>query len=175
MDTISRENNSFLPLAGVIAGALALLLAIVALFKLSKTGSEITTLKEDLNSRVASMESQVGQAAQTASEAKNGINSLQRGTQDGFNAVADQLASVRTEIAKLQESLTKPKAAATANGGAAKAPAVAGPDEYIVKSGDTGMKIAKANGVSIGDLQAVNPGINWNKLKVGDKVKLPKK
>jgi LysM repeat protein len=174
MDTISRENNSFLPLAGVIAGALALLLAIVALFKLSAAGKEITALKEDINSRIMSMESQVSSAAQTASEAKNGINSLQRGTQDGFNAVADQLAAVRVEITKVQEAMTKPKAAAAA-GGAAKGPVVAGPDEYVVKSGDTGMKIAKANGVSIADLQAVNPSVNWTKLKPNDKVKLPKK
>jgi LysM repeat protein len=37
------------------------------------------------------------------------------------------------------------------------------------------MKIANANGVSIGALQAVNPGVNWNGLKVGQKIKLPKK
>jgi LysM repeat protein len=177
MDTISRENNSFLPLAGVIAGALALLLAIVALFKLSASGKEIAKLNEDLNSRIMSMESQVSQAASDASSAKGSFSNLQRDTQAGFNAVADQLSSIRGEIAKLQESVTKPRAAATAaNGKAAKEPAVAGPDEYIVKAGDTsGTKIAKANGVSIGDLQAVNPGVNWNKLKIGDKLKLPKK
>ena len=157
MDTISRENNSFLPLAGVIAGALALLLAIVALFKLSAAGKETVALKEDVNSRIMSMESQVSSAASAAESARSSIT-----------------RSVRGDPAKIQESLTKPKAAAAA-GGAAKAPAVAGPDEYIVKSGDSGMKIARANGVSIADLQAVNPGINWNKLKVVDKLKLPKK
>ena len=47
--------------------------------------------------------------------------------------------------------------------------------EYIVKGGDTGMKIATANGVSVADLQAVNPGVNWGGLKVGQKLKLPKK
>jgi LysM repeat protein len=52
---------------------------------------------------------------------------------------------------------------------------VAGPGEYVVKSGDTGVKIARANSVAIGDLQAVNPGVNWNSLKVGQKVKLPQK
>jgi LysM repeat protein len=172
MDTISRENNSFLPLAGVIAGALALLLAIVALFKLSAAGKEIVALKEDVNSRIMSMESQVSSAASAAESARNSVTRLGSETQTAFQSVANELGSVRGEIAKLQESLTKPKAAAA---GAAKTPAVAGPDEYIVKSGDTGMKIAKANGVSIGDLQSVNPGVNWTKLKVGDKVKLPKK
>lgn len=56
---------------------------------------------------------------------------------------------------------------------AAAGPAVAGPGEYVVKSGDTGTKIAKANGVSISALTAVNPGVNFSKLKVGQKLKLP--
>jgi LysM repeat protein len=173
MDTISRENNSVLPLAGVIAGALALLLAVVALFKLSSTGKEIAQLK-DLESRVASVEAQVGTTATTARDAANFARTLESQVNGAFTEVSNQLASVRAEIAIVKESLTKPKPAATA-AGAAKGPVVAGPDEYIVKSGDTGMKIARANGVSIGDLQAVNPGLNWTKLKVGDKVKLPKK
>ncbi len=174
MDTISRENNSVLPLAGVIAGALALLLAVVALFNLSSTGKEIARLNEDLGSRMSSMESQVSSATASAESARSFSRGLESQVNAAFSEVSNQLGSVRGEIAKIQESLTKPKPAATA-AGAAKGPVVAGPDEYIVKSGDTGMKIARANGVSIADLQAVNPGLNWTKLKVGDKVKLPKK
>ena len=49
------------------------------------------------------------------------------------------------------------------------------PDEHIVAGGDTGAKIARAKGVSLADLQAVNPGVDWAKLKVGQKIKLPKK
>jgi LysM repeat protein len=52
---------------------------------------------------------------------------------------------------------------------------VAGPDEYIIKSGDTGAKIARERGVSLADLQTVNPGVNWTRLAVGQKIKLPKK
>jgi LysM repeat protein len=175
MDTISRENNSVLPLAGVIAGALALLLAVVALFKLSSAGKEIAQLKEDLGSRMSSMESQVSAAASAAESARSFSRGLESQVNAAFTEVSNQLASVRAEIAIVKESLTKPKPAAAGAGAAAKGPVVAGPDEYIVKSGDTGMKIARANGVSIADLQAVNPGLNWTKLKVGDKVKLPKK
>ncbi len=174
MDTISRENNSFLPLAGVIAGALALLLAIVALFKLSAAGKEITALKEDINSRIMSMESQVSSAASTAESVRGSVTRLSSDTQTAFQSVANELGSVRAEITKLQESLTKPKAAA-GPGGAAKAPAVAGPGEYIVKSGDIPSKIAKANGVTSADLISVNPGVNWKSLKVGQKLKLPQK
>ena len=175
MDTISRENNSFLPLAGVIAGALALLLAIVALFKLSASGKEIAALKEDINSRIMSMESQVSGAASTAESVRGSVNRLSSDTQTAFQSVANEIGSVRADIAKLQESLTKPKAAPAAGGGA-KTPAVAGEGEYIVKTGDvSGAKIARDNGVSLSDLMAVNPGVNWTRLKVGDKLKLPRK
>jgi LysM repeat protein len=37
------------------------------------------------------------------------------------------------------------------------------------------MKIANANKVSVKDLQAVNPSVNWNKLSAGQKIKLPAK
>ena len=54
-------------------------------------------------------------------------------------------------------------------------PAVAGPGEYIVKPGDTGVKIAHASGCSLTDLESVNPGVSWTHLKVGEKLKLPEK
>jgi LysM repeat protein len=54
-------------------------------------------------------------------------------------------------------------------------PVVAGPGEYVVKAGDSGAKIARANGCSLTDLQKVNPNVNWTKLKPGDKIKLPAK
>ena len=52
---------------------------------------------------------------------------------------------------------------------------VAGPGEYVVKAGDTFAKIARANGCSISDIAAVNPGVESSKLKVNQKLKLPKK
>ena len=64
---------------------------------------------------------------------------------------------------------------ATKDGKKGGGPVVAGPGEYVVKAGDGGAKIAKANGVSLSDLQAVNPGVEWTKLKPGQKVKLPAK
>lgn len=41
MDTISRENNSYLPVAGVIVGVLALVLSGVALAKISSAKKEM--------------------------------------------------------------------------------------------------------------------------------------
>lgn len=171
MDTISRENTSYLPVAGVIVGVLALVLAGVALAKVSSTSKTVAAHTEQLT-RMDTLESEVRTAATASDKASSAVSALQRSTQDAFNAVSLELGNVKGEITKLQESAKAPRAAAK---GAAAGAAVAGPGEYVVKAGDTGAKIARANNVSLPDLIAVNPGVNWSKLKVGDKVKLPKR
>ncbi len=172
MDTISRENTSYLPVAGVIVGVLALVLAGVALAKVSSTSKTVAAHTEQLT-RMDTLESEVRTAATASEKASSAVSALQRSTQDAFNAVSLELGNVKGEITKLQESAKAPRAAA--KGAAAGGAAVAGAGEYVVKAGDTGAKIARANNVSLPDLIAVNPGVNWSKLKVGDKVKLPKR
>jgi len=177
MDTISRENTSYLPVAGVIVGVLALVLAGVALAKVSSTSKTVSAHTEQL-ARLDTMEAEL-RSATTASErasekAGTAVSALQRSTQDAFNAVSLELGNIKGEVAKLQES-SKAPARVAASGAKAAGPVVAGPNEYVVKGGDTGAKIARANNVSLPDLLAVNPGVNWSKLKVGDKVKLPKR
>lgn len=49
------------------------------------------------------------------------------------------------------------------------------PDEYVVKLGDNGAKIAQNLGTSIPQLQTANPGVNWSGLKVGQKLNVPVK
>jgi LysM repeat protein len=44
--------------------------------------------------------------------------------------------------------------------------------EYIVKLGDGGAKIAHEQGITLADLQVLNPGVNWTKLKVGMKIRI---
>lgn len=170
MDTISRENNSLLPVGGIIVGVLALLLSGYAAISLSKVNR---TLNEQATrvGRIDVVESTSSSAAAAAEKAAKDIQSLTRSTQDAFNLVSTELSSLRTSVTKLEESSKRPAAVAKKGGEAV----VAGPDEYIVKSGDTGMRIAAAHGIPVGDLQAVNPGVNWNSLKVGQKLKLPKK
>lgn len=184
MDTISRENNSILPIAGVLVGVLALLLSGVALVKLSSANKSIDSLKESMT-KIDSVEAEVRSAASSADQAKSAadnanrqIAATQRDTNNAFSTVASELTNIKAEIEKLHA----PKAAAAAPGAkgekgekAEKAAPVAGEGEYLVKSGDSGVKIAKAHGVSLEDLKAVNPGVNWSGLKVGQKVKIPKK
>lgn len=172
MDTISRENNSVMPVVGVALGALALLLSIFALVGNSKLSKKVPEGLADSVAKIDVIENEARSATSAAERANTGISSLSRSSQDAFNAVAGQIQEVRGEVEKMKESAKPTKAAA---GGKDKGPVVAGPGEYIVKAGDTCSKIAKANGVSPADVQAVNPGVNWSKLKVGEKLKLPAK
>lgn len=178
MDPISRESSpSYLPVAGLIAGVLGLLLGVVALVNASKASSRAAAYTDEKvaaqAARLDGIEASASSASANADRAVNSIVSLQRSTNEAFTTVAGELTKVNTELAKVQDAASSRSTKAPA--GAASAPAVAGPDEYVVAGGDTGMKIARAKGVSLADLQAVNPGVNWNALKVGQKIKLPKK
>ena len=172
MDTISRENNSMIPVAGIIVGVLALIVGGYAAVKASSL-QKIVTAQEEKVAKIDGIESQLGQVAATADKAAKDIASLSRSTQDAVTQIGNALSDQAGRITKIEEAQKKPVAAV--KGGKSSGPVVAGPDEYVVKSGDTGAKIARANGVSLGDLLAVNPGVNWNKLHKDQKIKLPAK
>jgi LysM repeat protein len=169
MDTISRENNSMLPVGGIIVGVIAWLLGGYSAIKLSSVGKALAAHEEKL-AKVDSLESQVSSTAATADKASRDLAALTRSTQDAFNQVGAELGNLRAGITKLEESAKAP-----ARGGKGGAPAVAGPDEYIIKAGDTFAKIARAQGTTIDAMQQVNPGVDSSKLKIGQKIKLPKK
>jgi LysM repeat protein len=172
MDTISRENNSMLPVAGVVVGVLSLLIGGYAVIKASSLQKTVAAHEEKI-AKIDGIESQLGSVSAAADKSARDVSSLSRTTQDAFNTVAADLGNIHASITKLEESQKRP-APAAAKGGA-KEPAVAGPDEYVIKGGDTGAKIARAQGVSLADLMSVNPGVSWTSLKVGQKIKLPKK
>ncbi len=182
MDTIPRESSpSYLPIAGLIAGLVGLLLGGIALANASKANKAAqaalaaTEAVAGQATRIDAIEASVSTAAANADSALRNFSSLRSSTQENFNVVATELSKTNSEISKLQEAATR-TASAPRTGGttASTGPVVAGPGEYVVKSGDTGYKIATANGVSVADLQAVNPGVNWNRLNIGQKLKLPR-
>lgn len=44
---------------------------------------------------------------------------------------------------------------------------------YEVVAGDTGSKIAQSFGISLSALQSANPGVNWRRLQIGQKLNIP--
>jgi LysM repeat protein len=171
MDTISRESNSsYLPVAGVLVGGLALILGIVALVKV---GSLSKRVPEDLQDKLTSLDSDTRNAAAAADKASKGVDSLQRSTQAAFDQIGPEVVTLKDSVKKLEDSAKAHAAARAAHAGAAGGgdAAAAGPGEYVVKPGDTGTKIAHETGVSISQLESLNAGIDWKHLKVGQKLK----
>ena len=174
MDTISRENNSMLPVGSIIVGVVALLVGIFALVQASKANKLVAEHQAKID-QIDGIQQQAANAAAAADKANTNLTKLNQETQNAFNTVSNVIAGLQGSVTKLEEAAKKPAVAATKGGKKGGAPVVAGPGEYVVKSGDTGMKIARANGVSLSALETVNPGVNWGRLHVGEKIKLPKK
>lgn len=169
MDTISRENNSMLPMGGVIIGVVALVLGGYSVVALSKVKATLAQ-QADKVAKIDDIANQVAAAAQTSDKAARDITTLQNSTQAAVNQLGTELATLDEKVKHIEESHV-----AKAAKGPKGEPAVAGPGEYIVKPGDSGSKIARANGCSLADLTSVNPGVSWTHLKVGEKLKLPEK
>lgn len=162
-----------LPFGAIILGGIALLLGGYSAIALSKVNKTIAEQDAKL-ARIEAVEASANQAASAAEGLKKQYNDLRSQTQAGFDQVGPLLGKLQESVTKLEEATKRPAPAAAA-GKKGGEPAVAGPGEYVVRPGDSGMKIANANGVTLGNLQAVNPGVNWNALKPGQKLKLPKK
>ena len=173
MDTISRENNpSILPIVGVGLGVVACILAAVAIAKASPV-KKLSAEVDNLNNQVQSVSGDISAAKSEASRASSMVNNLATKSQDAFNQVTAALETMRGDINKLAALKTAPasKGAAAKDGAAEKA----GPGgDYTIKAGDTPAKIARAHGVTTDAIMAANPGLEPTKLKVGQKINLPK-
>lgn len=193
MDTIARENTSYLPVAGVIVGVLALVLAGVALAKVSSAKKDFDERISAQSTKLDEADSKAANALAVADGSKQSLNKLAGEIQAAFATVSTEIGGLRGDLTKVQE-VTKPapKAVAAGTKAAPGTPAdkAANPTEktsttgraetsangfYVIRQNDTLAKIAKANGISLSKLQAANPSVDANKLKVGQKIKLPTK
>ena len=84
-------------------------------------------------------------------------------------AMAADNAAIQKAIGDIQAVLKKPAVAPAGNGGSKNVTAGAG--EYIVAKGDTLGGIAKKVGLSLKQLQDLNPSVNPNKMQIGQKLK----
>ena len=159
-----------LPAIGVVLGAVALVVAAWSALSLSKVKATLATHEEKL-SHLDDIQTQVSAVSEKTDKVKASLDQMGDSVQKAFNSVASSIGNLQGELTKLQESRVAPAHGAKGHGG----PAVAGPGEYVVKSGDTLAKIARANGCSLSDLQSVNPGVDSKHLRVGQKLKLPQK
>lgn len=176
MDTLSRDSNnsgSILPLVGVIAGGLALILAAVALAQLSTLKKTVASHEEGI-AKIATVENEV--RAQ-ATKAESDMKGLSSGIQNALNSVGTTIGEINAKIAKIEEA-QKARAVAPAGKGGAPAAVTGKVDangNYIVAPGDSLTKIAKKFATSVDRIEAENPGLNAKSMKIGQKIKIPKK
>lgn len=173
MDTLSRDSNgsgSVLPLVGVIAGGLALVLSITALFKLSTLQKAVAAHDAEI-AKIATLESDV---RATATKADTDVKSLRAGIQTTFDQVGAEIGTINAKIAKIEEAQKARAAAPAAKGGAAAPTGQRNADgTYTIGSGDTLAKVARKFGVKLDAIEAENPGLDPAKLKVGQKIRIP--
>jgi LysM repeat protein len=177
MDTLSRDSNSsgsVLPLVGVIAGALALVLSATALFKLSTLQKTVIAHGEAIDTKLPALEASVNAAA---AKNESDIKGLRTGVQSALDQVGGEIGTINAKLTKMEEAMKKPAPAAGAKGaaGGVVTGTVDANGNYSVAPGDNLSKIAKKFATRVDAIEAENPGLDPTKLKVGQKIKIPKK
>src|SRR5215207_11258339 len=86
MDTISRENNSMLPVGAIIVGVIALLLGGYAAITLSKVNRTLAE-QEAKFGKLEQIEATANTAANASEKAAKEYQGLRTSTQEAFNQV----------------------------------------------------------------------------------------
>ena len=175
MDTLSRDSNnsgSILPLVGAIAGGLALVLSIVALVKLTTLQKTVASQADEV-AKISTIENEVRAAA---AKSDTDIKGLRTGIQSALDQVGGEIGTINAKLTKIEEAMKKPAPAAGGKGGAGVVTGTVDANgNYVVAAGDTLSKIAKKFATKVDALEAENPGLDPKTLKVGQKIKIPKK
>jgi LysM repeat protein len=184
MDTPSSpKSGSYLGIVVGILAVIAVVLAAVALSKVSALSKKLDDVAA-LAARVDSMEASVKRVSDDS--AKN-VNNLRATYERYFEQINIEFANLRTQINKVsldtKEMMDKvasgpaPKSSGgSGSGGPTVAPGTLSEDgTYVIKGGDTLGKVATQFGISLAELQAANPSVDSRKLKVGQKIVIPKK
>ena len=161
-DSISSSSSeSKLPLIvgilGFALGAAGLVLGIKAKGAAQLAGDDAALAKTQVSELGATLASKANAADVQALQAD--LAATKQLTEANEKALADR-------IAELQKVAAAPKS------GTNNKPATpAGPGEYVVAKGDTLGAIARKVGLSVKALQDLNPGVNPNKMQIGQRLK----
>jgi LysM repeat protein len=176
MDTLSRDSSSsssVLPLVGVIAGALGLILAIVALVKITTLQKTVAAHELEIP-KIVTIE---GDLRAATAKSESDLRGLREGVQNALRDIGTALGERDAKIAKLEEAMKARAVAPAGKNGAAPAPTgVLNADgTYTIGPGDTFSKIARKFAVKMDAIEAENPGLDPAKLRPGQKIRIPKK
>jgi 2',3'-cyclic-nucleotide 2'-phosphodiesterase/3'-nucleotidase len=125
---------------------------------------------------------QTAKAASTAAnESKTRFTGLSTDTQRAFDQVTSEFSSLRTTVNRLTTDMQamsdgspRPSSSGPSVGPSGPAPGSLSADGvYVIKSGDTLAKIGAEFGVSWQEIMRVNPGVNPNRLRIGQEILIP--
>ena len=159
----SSSSESKLPLIvgilGFALGAAGLVLGIKAKGAAQEAGAKA----EDAQAKVAELGAAIAGKANAAD-----VQALRADLDKGLADAAINEKNLKEEIEKLQKVASAPKAGPKGDGKAATPP---GPGEHVVAKGETLGSIAKKAGISVKALQDLNPGVNPNRMQIGQRLK----
>ena len=158
----SSSSESKLPLIvgilGFALGAAGLVLGIKAKGAAQAASDEAAAAKTSV--------SELGAALAGKANAAD-VQAVRADLDKGLADVATNEKTLADQIAALQKVASAPKPT-SGNGKPTNPP---GPGEYAVAKGDTLGSIAKKVGLSVKALQDLNPGVNPNRMQIGQKLK----
>ena len=165
-DSISSSSSeSKLPLivgiVGFALGAAGLVLAVKAKSSAEAAADAADTAKQSAADVSAALVQKA--SAADVSAIKDELISIKQGIDTNNKIYNDAIANLTAGL--------KAKAAAPTTGGAGSKAVVAGPGSYAVQKGDTLSGIANKSGISLKALQDLNPGVNPNKMQIGQLLK----
>lgn len=193
MDTPSSpKTGSYLGIVVGIVAVIAVILGVVALQKASALDKKLGDIAA-LAARIDTMEASVRRVSDESAKGVTGVNNL-RGTYERyFDQINTEFANLRTQINKvsidtkelIDRTSSGPVRSASSGGSGGSGGETAGPTvppgtlsedgTYVIKGGDTLGRVAASFGVTLTELQDANPGVDSRKLRVGQKIVVPKK
>ena len=178
MDTLSRDSssssNNILPMVAIAIGGIGLLIGVFGMVKATKLEKIVATQGEEL----LKIETVRGEVQTLSAKVDTDLRNLRDGVQGALTQVSTEIGSMRAQITKIEEAAKKPAPVAVAAGKGGKVVATGTVDangNYTVAPGDTISKIAKKFATKVDSIEAENPGLDPTKLKIGQKIKIPRK
>jgi LysM repeat protein len=179
MDTLSRDSSSgssnILTYVAVGFGVIGLVIGGLAMAKASKLEKALAPQLEEINNKIAGVQNDVRSAS---AKSDNDMKNFRDQVQSVLTQVGNEIGAMKGQITRLEEAAKKPAPVAGAKGGkggGAVTGTVDAEGNYVVAPGDTLNKIAKKFGIRRDAIEAENPGLDPAKLRVGQKIKIPKK
>lgn len=173
--SLDHTDRPGINLMTLVAGGIAVVAVIVAVVAASSAAKA--------NKSAADLKSQLGRmtvALETMPQMEARIGTCEQNLRGLANETSAYLNNLQNQITKLRTPPPSPTPMPPSGGGSAAgaggaAPAPAGYTEYTIKERDLASRVAAAHGVKLADLIKANPGVDLDRVKVGQKIRIPKK